>query len=80
MGTISNLVSGAALGEALSYAIGGSAPMVATLWGLLYYHEFRGAGSKAFALVGGMFALYVAAIALVALSTRSTPSTIQIDQ
>lgn len=68
VGTCSNLISGASLGFALSYAIGQAAPMVATLWGLFYYREFAGAGRKCFLLVASSMTMYSAAIALVASS------------
>lgn len=67
-GTIANLLSGDELGFALSYAIGQSAPMVATCWGLLWYREFEGCGARTQLLVGGTFVAYSGAIALVAQS------------
>jgi glucose uptake protein len=51
---------------AISYAIGQSAPMVAALWGVLVWKEFRGASGKAYAYLALMFVFYVVAIALVA--------------
>jgi len=68
VGTIANLISGDKLSLALSYAIGQAAPMVATLWGLLYYHEFRGARAPTYLLVLGMMMLYSLAVVLVAAS------------
>ena len=53
---------------ALSYAVGQAAPMVATLWGLFYYREFRGAPKQSLQFVGLMFVLYVGAILLIASS------------
>ena len=46
--TQANLVSGDELGYAISYAIGQSAPLVATLWGLLWYREFTGSPSPVY--------------------------------
>jgi glucose uptake protein GlcU len=69
-GTIANLISGAAMGLALSYAIGQAAPMVAVAWGIFYYREFVGADRITRALIGGMVMWYVAAILLTA-SSRS---------
>ena len=65
-GTLSNLLSGSSIGLALSYAIGQSAPMVATAWGLCYFGEFDGAPARAKRAVGAMFAFYLAAIGLIA--------------
>jgi glucose uptake protein len=68
VGFIANSLSGNALGFALSYSIGQSAPMVATLWGILYYREFEKAPVKSLHYVGLMFLLYIGAIVLIALS------------
>lgn len=68
VGSCSNVLSGDALGFALSYAIGQSAPMVATSWGLLWYKEFEGVSAKTHLLIGAMFIAYISAIALVAMS------------
>jgi glucose uptake protein len=66
LGTVFNLVAGKFTGEAISYAIGQSAPMVAALWGVLAWKEFKGAGSKAYIYLFLMFVFYALAIALVA--------------
>jgi glucose uptake protein len=50
---------------AISYAIGQSAPMVAALWGVLVWKEFKGANSKAYGYLALMFVFYVLAILLV---------------
>jgi glucose uptake protein len=60
-----NLVAANYTGVAISYAIGQSAPMVAALWGVLVWKEFKGASSKAYAYLGLMFLFYVFAILLV---------------
>src|SRR2546426_4898133 len=45
-GMVFNLVAANFTGVAISYAIGQSAPMVAALWGVLAWKEFKCAGSK----------------------------------
>ena len=65
-GTVFNLVAGSFTGVAISYAIGQSAPMVAALWGILAWKEFKGAGSSAKLYLALMFVFYGLAIALVA--------------
>jgi len=65
-GMVFNLVAASFTGVAISYAIGQSAPMVAALWGVLAWKEFKGAGSKAFIYLFLMFVFYCLAIALVA--------------
>ncbi|MGH9539394.1 MAG: AcrB/AcrD/AcrF family protein [Terriglobales bacterium] len=65
-GMVFNLVAASFTGVAISYAIGQSAPMVAALWGVLAWKEFKGAGSKAYIYLFLMFVFYCLAIALVA--------------
>lgn len=71
-GTVFNLVAASFTGVAISYAIGQSAPMVAALWGVLAWKEFRGANSRAKTLLALMFLFYVLAIYLVARANAAT--------
>src|SRR6201997_3701120 len=66
LGTVYNLVAGKYTGQAISYAIGQSAPMVAALWGVLAWKEFAGSGSRAKVYLALMFVFYAFAILLVA--------------
>jgi glucose uptake protein len=61
-----NLVAGSAVGVSISYAIGQASPMVACLWGVFVWHEFRGASTKAKGYLAAMFAAYILAIVLIA--------------
>jgi glucose uptake protein len=65
-GTVFNFVAASYVGVAISYAIGQAAPMVAALWGVAVWHEFRGAPPRANRLLVLMVACYVAAVAVVA--------------
>jgi glucose uptake protein len=65
-GMVFNLVAASFTGVAISYAIGQSAPMVAALWGVLAWKEFKGAGNNAYVYLLLMFVFYALAIALVA--------------
>jgi len=65
-GTVFNLVAANFTGVAISYAIGQSAPMVAALWGVLAWKEFRGANRLAKTFLAMMFLFYILAILLVA--------------
>jgi len=65
LGTVFNLVAARFSGVAISYAIGQSAPMVAALWGVLAWKEFRGANRQAKMYLGLMFLFYLLAILLI---------------
>lgn len=65
-GTVFNFVAASFVGVAISYAIGQAAPMVAALWGVAVWREFRGAPARAWTYIGLMFACYVAALAVLA--------------
>jgi glucose uptake protein len=66
IGMTFNLVAGKAVGVAISYAIGQASPMVACLWGVFVWKEFRGASGKAKGFLAAMFASYILAIVLIA--------------
>lgn len=71
LGTVFNFVAASLTGVAISYAIGQSAPMVAALWGVFVWHEFRGANSAARVNLALMFVFFIVAIALVSLAYSS---------
>ena len=65
-GTVFNFVAASFVGVAISYAIGQAAPMVAALWGVAVWREFRGAPPRAWMYIALMFGCYVAALAVLA--------------
>jgi glucose uptake protein len=73
-GTVFNFVAASFVGVAISYAIGQAAPMVAAVWGVAVWHEFRGAPSRAWRYLALMFAAYVAALAVLASAYASASS------
>jgi glucose uptake protein len=72
VGTVFNLVAANFTGVAISYAIGQAAPMVAALWGVFAWHEFRGANSRARMYLGLMFLFYILAIMTVAAANNGS--------
>lgn len=70
LGTVFNFVAASLVGVAISYAIGQASPMVAALWGVAVWHEFRGANSRAKAYLFGMFASYTLALILIAMAYK----------
>jgi len=59
-------VAAGLVGVAISYAIGQAAPMVAALWGVFVWKEFRGANNAARKYLAAMFVCYMLAIIIIA--------------
>ncbi len=70
-GTVFNFVAARFVGLPISYAIGQASPMVATLWGVLAWNEFRGARRKSWLYLAAMFLAYLLALALIALAYKA---------
>lgn len=70
IGTVFNFVAANLVGVAISYAIGQASPMIAALWGVFLWHEFRGASARAKLYLAGMFVFYVFALVLIALAYK----------
>ncbi|HTX40939.1 MAG TPA: GRP family sugar transporter [Acidobacteriaceae bacterium] len=66
LGTVFNFVAASLVGVAISYAIGQASPMVACLWGVFAWKEFRGANAKAKGYLAAMFTAYLLALVLIA--------------
>jgi glucose uptake protein len=66
LGTVFNFVAASLVGVAISYAIGQASPMVACIWGVFVWKEFRGANSRAKGYLAAMFAAYILALVLIA--------------
>ena len=66
IGTVFNFVAASLVGVAISYAIGQASPMVACLWGVFVWKEFRGANAKAKGYLAAMIAAYLLALILIA--------------
>jgi glucose uptake protein len=65
-GGVFNFVAAGFVGVAISYAIGQAAPMVAALWGVFVWKEFRGANSTARGYLAATFVFYLLALAILA--------------
>ncbi len=72
VGTVFNFVAASLVGVPISYAIGQASPMVAALWGVFVWHEFRGASARAKMYLLAMFASYLLALVLIALAYRAS--------
>jgi len=66
IGAVFNFVAASLVGVAISYAIGQASPMIACLWGVFAWHEFRGANTRAKSYLAAMIAAYILALILIA--------------
>ena len=71
IGTTLNFVAGGKISQAVAYSIANAAPMVAALWGILWFKEFKGAPASSVVLLVLMFMTYSGAIASIAVSSGS---------
>jgi len=60
-GGVLNFVAGGKVSMAISYAFGAGATLVAALWGVLVWKEFRGAPRSSYLYLLGMFVTFLAA-------------------
>lgn len=68
LGTACSYVAAGKAGAAISYALGQGATMVAALWGLLVWKEFRGASRSVNLMLTLMVILFVGGLALIIIS------------
>jgi glucose uptake protein len=60
-----NIIASGRAGFAISYGLGQGATMVAALWGVFIWKEFRNAPASASKLIGAMFLCFLAGIVLI---------------
>lgn len=65
LGTVLNYICAGTAGAAVSYALGQGAPMIAAIWGVFIWKEFKGAKKGVYGLLGAMFVLFIAGLALI---------------
>ncbi|HWK58068.1 MAG TPA: GRP family sugar transporter [Parapedobacter sp.] len=65
LGNLFNLIAAGKAGPAISYGLGQGATLVAALWGVLIWKEFKGGTKSVNALVAAMFVLFVVGLGLV---------------
>jgi glucose uptake protein len=56
------------IGPAISYALGQGATLISALWGLLVWHEFKGADERVKVLLGLMITLFVLGLGLISIA------------
>jgi glucose uptake protein len=60
-----NIIASGKAGAAISYGLGQGATIIAALWGILIWREFRGAGRQVNRLIFSMLLFYIAGLALI---------------
>ena len=65
IGTSLNYICAGKAGAAVSYALGQGAPMIAAIWGVFIWKEFKGANKSVYSLLTMMFGLFIAGLALI---------------
>lgn len=68
LGTAFSYIASGEAGPAISYALGQGAPMVAALWGLWVWKEFKGASRAVDWLLGFMFLLFIGGLACIVIA------------
>ena len=63
LGTSLNYICAGTAGAAVSYALGQGAPMIAAIWGVFIWKEFKGAKKGTGLLLTAMFVLFIAGLA-----------------
>ncbi|MBE6198863.1 MAG: multidrug DMT transporter permease [Rikenellaceae bacterium] len=68
LGTAFSYIAAGKAGAAISYALGQGAPMIAAIWGVFIWKEFKGSDKKTDMLLGVMFLFFIAGLALIIVS------------
>ena len=68
LGTAFSYIASGKAGAAVSYALGQGAPMIAALWGVFIWKEFKGAKKDTWTLLAVMFLFFVAGLGFIIVS------------
>lgn len=68
LGTAFSYIAAGKAGAAISYALGQGAPMIAAIWGVFIWKEFKGADKSVNVLLALMFCLFIAGLSLIIVS------------
>ena len=68
LGTAFSYIAAGKAGAAISYALGQGAPMIAAIWGVFIWKEFKGSDKKTNSLLAIMFLFFIAGLGLIILS------------
>ncbi|WP_302562351.1 GRP family sugar transporter [Phocaeicola coprocola] len=68
LGTSLSYIAAGKAGAAISYALGQGAPMIAAIWGVFVWKEFKGAPKSVNHLLALMFVLFITGLGLIVIS------------
>ncbi len=68
LGTAFSYIASGKAGAAISYALGQGAPLVAAIWGVFVWKEFKGGNKSVYSLLGVMFLFFIAGLGCIILS------------
>ena len=68
LGTTFNIVASGVVGAAIAYGLGQGAPMIAAVWGVFIWKEFKGAPKGTNWMLVSMFAMFIAGLSLLVIS------------
>ncbi|MBP9016728.1 MAG: multidrug DMT transporter permease [Paludibacteraceae bacterium] len=68
LGTALSYIAAGKAGAAISYALGQGAPMIAAIWGVFVWKEFKGSNKQTNVLLGLMFLLFISGLAFIVIS------------
>lgn len=68
LGTLFSYIAAGKAGAAISYALGQGAPMIAAIWGVFIWKEFKGGTKQVYFLLALMFLLFIGGLASIILS------------
>lgn len=65
LGTVLSYIASGKAGASISYALGQGAPMIAALWGVFIWKEFKGSSRLVYTLLTLMFILFIAGLGMI---------------
>jgi glucose uptake protein len=71
-GTMSNFIASKTASPAIAYGLGQCATMVAAIWGVFIWKEFKGAPKGTNGLIAAMFVLFIAGLVLLVVAIPKT--------
>lgn len=70
LGTVLSYIASGKIGASISYALGQGAPMIAALWGVFIWKEFKGSKNVVNVLLTLMFVLFIVGLGMIAVAKQ----------